>query len=196
MQTTIRGRLTCFCRVCYVMWYGQKDVMNDICDVWDWSCSCNSVDWFSYWIDTLVSQLREIPTVVVLHHPFFFGETPAQFQAASKGISGAVAGEDQVNVVSRQLANFCRRSQGDIINIYQVPNHKSHLLAIFIIFHLPLIFISLTSKTFLEKYNFLFAFFMFDLLLVCYLCLCYHVPSIWLHLCLLKIYWYGSSSTC
>ena len=40
MQTTIRGRLTCFCRVCYVMWYGQKDVMNDICDVWDWSCSC------------------------------------------------------------------------------------------------------------------------------------------------------------
>ena len=28
--TTIRWRLTCFCRVCYVMWYGQKDVMNDI----------------------------------------------------------------------------------------------------------------------------------------------------------------------
>ena len=24
MQTTIRGRLTCFCRVCYVMWYVQK----------------------------------------------------------------------------------------------------------------------------------------------------------------------------
>ena len=24
MQTTIRGRLTCFCRVCYVMWYGQR----------------------------------------------------------------------------------------------------------------------------------------------------------------------------
>ena len=33
MQTTIRGRLTCFCRVCYVIW--TKDVMNDICDVWD-----------------------------------------------------------------------------------------------------------------------------------------------------------------
>ena len=30
MQTTIRGRLTCFCRVCYVMWYGQKNVMNFI----------------------------------------------------------------------------------------------------------------------------------------------------------------------
>ena len=24
MQTTIRGRLTCFCRVCYVRWYGQR----------------------------------------------------------------------------------------------------------------------------------------------------------------------------
>ena len=29
MQTTIRGRLTCFCRVCYVMWYGQEE-----CDEW------------------------------------------------------------------------------------------------------------------------------------------------------------------
>ena len=24
MQTTIRGRLTCFCSMCLVMWYGQK----------------------------------------------------------------------------------------------------------------------------------------------------------------------------
>ena len=30
MQTTIRGRLTCFCRVCYVMWYGQKNVVYEI----------------------------------------------------------------------------------------------------------------------------------------------------------------------
>ena len=36
----------------------------------------HSVAWFSYWIDTLVSQLREIPTVAVLHHPFLFGEIP------------------------------------------------------------------------------------------------------------------------
>ena len=52
-----------------------------------------SVAWFSYCIHTLVSQLREIPTVVVLHHPFFFGEISTQFQATSKGISGAVAEE-------------------------------------------------------------------------------------------------------
>ena len=44
-----------------------------------------------------------------------------------KGISGVVAGEDQVK-------------------IYQVPNHKSHLLAIYIICHLPLVFISPTSQ--------------------------------------------------
>ena len=30
----------------------------------------------SYWIDTLVSSPREIPTVDVLHHPFLFGEIP------------------------------------------------------------------------------------------------------------------------
>ena len=37
MQQTIRGRLTCFCSNCHVMWYGQKLwwMMNDICDVWD-----------------------------------------------------------------------------------------------------------------------------------------------------------------
>ena len=34
------------------------------------------VVWFSYWFDTLVSLLREIPTVAVLHHPLLLGETP------------------------------------------------------------------------------------------------------------------------
>src|SRR3990170_4356251 len=29
----------------------------------------HSVAWFSYWIDTLVSQLRELPTVAILLHP-------------------------------------------------------------------------------------------------------------------------------
>ena len=44
---------------------------------------------------TLVSYLREIPTSAMLHHPFLFGEEiPMLLQATSKGISGAVAGED------------------------------------------------------------------------------------------------------
>ena len=41
-------------------------------------------------------------------------------QANIKRNSGALAGEDQVNVVSQQLANFWLRWQADIINIYQV----------------------------------------------------------------------------
>ena len=32
---------------------------------------------------TLVSSLREIPTIAVLHHPFLFGEIPTQLQATS-----------------------------------------------------------------------------------------------------------------
>ena len=43
----------------------------------------HSVAWLSYWIDTLVSELREIPTIAILHHPFLFGEIPTQFQATS-----------------------------------------------------------------------------------------------------------------
>ena len=31
----------------------------------------------------LVSSLREIPTVAVLHHPFLFGEIPTQFKPHS-----------------------------------------------------------------------------------------------------------------
>ena len=34
------------------------------------------VAWFSYWFDTLVSLLREILAVTVLHHPFLFREIP------------------------------------------------------------------------------------------------------------------------
>ena len=45
-------------------------------------------------------------------------------------ISGTIAGDDQVKVVSHKLANFWRCCRGDIIKIYQVPNHKYHLLAI------------------------------------------------------------------
>lgn len=47
---------------------------------------------------------------------------------------------------SRIKRNFWRRCWGDIINIYQVPNHKSHLLAIYIICHLPLVFLSPLHK--------------------------------------------------
>ena len=38
-------------------------------------CCLRGVRRFSYWFDNLlVSSLREIPTVAILHHPFLFGE--------------------------------------------------------------------------------------------------------------------------
>ena len=48
------------------------------CEVLLFVCRCclRCVVWFSYWFDTLVSSLREIPTVAVLHHPSRFGEIP------------------------------------------------------------------------------------------------------------------------
>ena len=56
---------------------------------------------------------------------------------------------------SRIRRNFWRPCRGDIINIYQVPNHKYHLLAIYIICHFPLVFLSPTS----QKFAILFALF-------------------------------------
>ena len=53
-------------------------------------------------------------------------------------------------------------------HIYQVPNHKSHLLAIYIICHLSLVFVC-------------------RFLVRSHVCLCCHVSSICLHLRLLKI---------
>ena len=117
---------------------------------------------------TLVSYLREIPTAVVLYHPFLFAEIPTQLQATSKGISGTVAGED--------------------LQHNQVPNHKCHLLAIYIICHWPLVFISPTSQPFAILFALFFVCFFLVRSLVCYLCLCCHVPFICLHLRLLKIY--------
>ena len=54
---------------------------------------------------------------------------------------------------------------GRIFNIYQVPNQKSHILAIYIICHLPLIFLSPTS----QKFAVLFA---------CFLVCCFLVRSV------------------
>ena len=115
--------------------------------------------------------------------------------------------------------NFCRRYRegspqeslpstcllaplpGRIFNINQLSNQKSHLLAIYLIFHFPIIFFSPTSQIF----TVLFALFfvcrflvrsVFVCNLVCYVFLCCHVSSICLHLRLLNIYFYGSSSTC
>src|SRR3989337_3436842 len=56
---------------------------------------------------------------------------------------------------SRNQKEFLAPLPGRIFNIYQVPNHKSHLLSIYIICHLPLVFLSPTS----QKFTVLFALF-------------------------------------
>src|SRR3990170_7062827 len=95
--------------------------------------SClHGVAWFSYWFDNLGLITK--------------GNTYRCCAASSLPLWG------NTDVVQASIKrNFWRRCRGDIINIYLVPNHKSHLLAIYIIFHLPFVFISPTSKTFLRK---------------------------------------------
>ena len=85
---------------------------------------------------TLVSSLREIPTVVAASSLPLWGNTDV--------------------VLAGIKRNFWRRCRGDIINIYQVPNHKSHLLSIYIICHLPLVFLSPTSQKFVVLFALFF----------------------------------------
>ena len=103
----------------------------------------------SYWIDTLVLKLREVLISTLLHHPFLFkGKTNASSRSSRK--------------------NFWCRCRGDLrqVKTYQVPIINSHLLH-YIIRHLPLVFLSPTSKTIFEKICLFFAFFPFDLLFAC-----------------------------
>ena len=92
--------------------------------------SClRGVAWFSYWYDNL-GLITE-------------GNTYHCCVASSLPLWG------NTDIVQANIKrNFLRRCPRDIINIYQVPNHKSHLLAIYIICHLPLIFLSPSSQLF------------------------------------------------
>ena len=109
-------------------------------------CCLRCFAWFSYWFDNLGfftegntyrrCAASSLPlwgnTDVVLADRSFSG---AIVREQSEGISSTVVGEDLLH--------------------NQVPNHKSHLLAIYIICHLPLVFLSLTS----QKFAVLFALF-------------------------------------
>src|SRR3989337_1517281 len=67
----------------------------------------------------------------MLHHPFLFkGKTNASSRSSRN--------------------NFWRRCRGDLRQAYQVHIINSHL-SHYIIHHLPLIFLSPTSKTIFEK---------------------------------------------
>ena len=99
----------------------------------------------------------------LLHHPFLFKGKPTHAQEVARRISGAVAGvictKSSQDLISRQLA-ISGAVAGEIyaqVKTYQVPitnSYPSH----YIIFHLPLIFLSPTSKTIFENLCLFFAF--------------------------------------
>ena len=87
----------------------------------------------SYWIDTLVLKTEGNTYATLLHHPFLFrGKTNTSSRGSKK--------------------DFWRRCRGDLRQVmtYLVPitnSYPSH----YIICHLPLVFLSPTSKTIFEK---------------------------------------------
>ena len=122
------------------------------------------LDWY------LGSQkLREILTLLCCITLSSSREKPMHAQEVARRISGAIAGEVFTQV-----------------NTYQVPITKSSP-SHYIVCHLPLVFLSPTSP--LPFYS---PFFRSPSSRM-YHSLCFHVPSICLCLCLLKIYWYGST---
>ena len=85
---------------------------------------------------TLVSSLREIPTLLCCIIPSSLGKyrcSPSRQELFWRYSQRAIK------------RNFWRHCWEDIINIHHVPNHKSHLLTIYIICHLPLVFVYHTS---------------------------------------------------
>ena len=95
------------------------------------------VAWFSYWFDNLGLIIE--------------GNIYHCCATSSLPLWG------NIDIVLADIRrNFWRRCQGDIITIYHVPNHKSHLLAIYIIFHLPLVFLSPTSQKFAVLFALIF----------------------------------------
>src|SRR3990170_1133541 len=96
------------------------------CIYWGLACA-------SYWIDTLVLNRGKYLSLICCITLSSSREKSTQAQEVAGRISGAVAGE-----VLHQA--------------YQVPIINSHLLH-YIIYHLPLVFLSPTSKTFSEQHK-------------------------------------------
>ena len=115
------------------------------------------------------SKLTEILTLLCCITLSSSRENQRSAQEVERRISDAVAGEVFAQVKTYQVA---------IIN--SSPSH-------YIIFHSPLVSISPTSQNFP---------FLRPSSVHPSICSCYHVPSISLHLRLLNIYCYGSSSSC
>ena len=99
-------------------------------------CCLRGVRRFSYWFDNLglITEGKYLPSLYCI-----IPSSLGKYRRSS----------------SRHQKEFLAPLPGRIFNNNQVPNHKSDLLAIYFIFHLPLIFLSPTS----QKFSVLFALF-------------------------------------
>ena len=105
----------------------------------------------------------------LLHHPFLFKGKPTQAQEIARRISG---------IVAREI--FIKSSHT------KYPSQT--LLPCITLFSIRL---SFSSPPLLKRFSKTFASSLTSSRMS--FCLCFHVPSICLHLCLLKIYLYGST---
>ena len=111
----------------------------------------------------------------LLHHPFLFKGKPTHAQEVARRISGIIAGEVYAKSSQDLISRHVRISgavAGEIyaqVKIYQVPITNSYPLH-YIICHLPLIFLSPTSKTIFVNLCLLFTPLLFDVLFVCVPC--------------------------
>ena len=106
----------------------------------------------------------------LLHHPFLFKGKPTHAEEVAPlcCIIPSSLGKYRRSFKPHQK-EFLAPLLGRIFNIYQVPNHKSHLLSIYIICHLPLVFLSPTSQKIAVLFASLFPFavFLSDLSFAC-----------------------------
>ena len=125
----------------------------------------------------------------LLHHPFLFKGKPTQCSRGSKKDFWRRCRGGVHQVKSRfdlpTTSHFWRHCRGDLRTSQDIPSTHHKLLS------LALHYLPFASRFPLPHFTLavLFAFFFVCVFLArSIVCSCYHVPSICLHLCLLKIY--------
>ena len=114
-------------------------------------------------------KLREILTLLCCITLSSSREKTTHAQEVARRISGAVAGE---STHKSRHTKYPSQTLIPRITLFSI-------------------FLSFSSPPLLKRFSETFAFSSHSSRMS--FCLCFHVPSICLHLCLLKIYWYGST---
>ena len=148
------------------------------------------------------SKLREILTLLCCITLSSSRKKPTQAQEVARRISGAIVGEAYAKS-SQVLTPNNKPFLAPLLSLHKSRHTKYPSQTLIPRITLFAICLSFSSppllKRFSNKYNkiclFIRPFFRLFVRLL-FVCLCCHVPSICLHVRLLKIYVYGASSTC